>query len=315
MSDFFLNFNFPDHTNKLDHKKPIVLLGSCFSDEMHNRFSQNGYDVLSNSFGTIFNPIPIFKNIQNAINDCFEYEIFEDQNGYYAWNASHKIYADSSEKLQLKLKNEQNLLREYLQNSGALIVTLGTAFQYTLINEDFVVANCHKYPQKNFTKKISDLSLIQQEWDRTLTLIKKFNPILQIVFTISPVRHVKDGLIENNNSKARLREFINHNTNQNNISYFPAFEIVNDVLRDYRFYKMDRVHPNDEAVDYVWKKFEKYFFTESSISLGKRISKFHSNFNHRSINKSSQQEILRLEKLKSERAEIEKGFPYVKLLT
>ena len=256
----------------------IILLGSCFSDEIALHLRTSGFDVLANPFGTIFHPTAIANLLL-----CTDLEntILQRDDLYFSWIAAGVIYNTNPEMLINKLIDLQNTLIEYISTSKFLFVTFGTAFAYE--NESFgsVVANCHKMPNTNFFKVLSSVEEMTQDWNLALEKIYALNPEIQVIFTVSPVRHIKDGIIQNNQSKARLIELTNRLSELTPASYFPSYEILIDVLRDYRFYKEDLIHPNNQAVEYIYKYLELVFMEEQTRKITEQVRKLKANQKHK----------------------------------
>ena len=281
---FQLSFDIEESDFKIQHGQPIVLLGSCFSDELESYFSNGGFEVISNPFGTLFHPIPIAQSILNSISGA-ENRMLERNGAFFTWDASTKIFEKSEVALKNRMYDIQLNLKDKLINAQVLIVTFGTAFGYRLNSDQQIVANCHKIPSVQFTKELSTVEEMKLVWEKVLTELKKINPHLKIVFTVSPVRHSKDGLIENNRSKSRLIELVHQLNEEGRSTYFPSYEIVNDELRDYRFFKRDLVHPNELAVEYVWNRFKSTYFNESTLSIVQQAEKFNRFSSHKPMDR------------------------------
>ncbi len=297
---FQLDFNPEISPEKIQLGDKITLLGSCFSDEIALRLRSSGFEVLTNPFGTIFHPTAIANLL---LNTDIENSIIQRDDLFFSWMASGTIYSTNPELLKNKLIDLQNNLIEYVRSSKFLFITFGTAYAYE--NESFgsVVANCHKMPNTNFFKVLSSVHEMHQDWNLCLEKIYALNPAIQIIFTVSPVRHIKDGIIQNNQSKARLIELTNRLSEMTPASYFPSYEILIDVLRDYRFYKDDLVHPNNQAVDYIYKQFEKVFMDEQTQQVTEQVRRLKSNESHKILYpesiKSTEFEIVKNQKIRN----------------
>lgn len=284
MNQFFLKFSIPKSPITIQHGDGILLVGSCFSDEISKKIKFSGHTVSSNPHGTIFHPSVIAYNLMDAFNEEMDQRIFKRENQFFTWNASTLISADSEENLKHKLLEIKKELKQKLIDAKLLIVTFGTAWGYELNETNELVANCHKMPSQLFTKFLSSPYEIVQDWILAIEKIKEFNPDIQIVFTASPVRHIKDGLVENNLSKSRLIEAIQQLCLEENTAYFPSYELIIDVLRDYRFFKEDQIHPTEEAINFVWKKFEETYFDQKTIDLNGLVEKVNRLNQHIPIN-------------------------------
>ena len=281
MNPFFLPFLISPSQYKLNHSHALTFLGSCFSDEIGLEAELSGFNTVVNPFGTIFNPISLAQQVLNALNPSNEIAVLERESNFYSWEASTKLIGKSKVELTELITRKREELRRHLLKPGILIVTFGTAFVYKL-DSTVVVANCHKKPGNLFQKELATQAEIVSLWRGVLRNLSEFNPHLKILFTVSPVRHTRDGVIENTRSKARLIEVISDLIIEKNVDYFPSYEIVLDELRDYRFFKQDRVHPNQEAIEYVWHRFSDVFFTDETKSTINQIRQIRKRFSHRS---------------------------------
>jgi hypothetical protein len=243
---------------EIEHGHKIVSMGSCFSEHVGNKLSWYGFDVLNNPFGTLFHPSAIAALIRFALSeDPVDWKLVQRDDVFLSMLAHSDCFGYSEGQLHETLNNKRSQLRTYLAESSLCIVTFGTAWGY--YQQDEVVANCHKIPANQFEKKITDLQILHNEWVEVIRLLQMFNPALELVFTISPVRHIKDGVIENQRSKSRLIELI-HTLPK--CHYFPSYEIMMDELRDYRFYAEDLVHPTKQAIDYIFTNKTKFSISE-----------------------------------------------------
>lgn len=282
-----LDFDIPAFDFKIEHADSISLMGSCFTDEIGNHFGENGFKTTSNPFGTIFHPVPLAQNILDSINGKTNEHIYQRKDLFFSWDAAENVFDFSSEGILNKMQTLRSQVVAELKSASVLFITFGTAFEYQLLENQKVVANCHKAPGNQFSKALTPLNQLFDTWETTLNALKKVNPELQIVFTISPVRHVKDGLIENNRSKARLFELVSALELIPNCHYFPSYEIILDELRDYRFYKTDGVHPNEQAVEYVWNCLTECVMEEATRKICQQVLNFRRAANHRTLHENS----------------------------
>lgn len=234
------------------------------------------FNVLQNPNGILYDPLSIADALHSYIeNKPYKVESLFQLNGlWHSWQ-HHSIFSglNLNEVLE-KINGSQSEAHHFLKEANYLIITPGTAFKYQLKNTGEGVANCHKAPGANFEKTLLSTEQIISSSLSLLTELEQFNPALKIIFTISPVRHVKDGVVENNRSKARLIEAVHAIVEQKqNAFYFPSYELVTDVLRDYRFYKTDLVHPNEGAVNFVFEKFCDNLLDDSSKKIREEINK------------------------------------------
>ena len=264
--NFRTTFHIPEADQLLSFGDTVTLLGSCFSDRIGQKLKYYGFDTLVNPFGTLFHPLAIARIFNLEIDS--EPRTTQRNGTWFTFEAHSDVRANTEEALRLEFLKKQELLNEYLSKSKLLIITFGSAWGYYL-NEE-IVANCHKIPASNFQKRLTDFDAMHSVWrDLLLNLSRKF-PNLEVLFTVSPVRHTKDGFVENQRSKARMIELI-HSLNA---AYFPSYELQMDDLRDYRFYEADLIHPNAVAVDYIFEKFTSYKIAASSQKYFPTIHKF-----------------------------------------
>lgn len=288
--EFFLPFHLPTLPFKISYKDKILLIGSCFSEEIGNKFNDIKFNVLQNPNGILYDPMSIVDALSSYIeNKTYKTENLFELNGlWHSWQ-HHSLFSgiDQNEVLE-KINMSQVEAHHFLKKANFLIITFGTAFKYQLKNTREDVANCHKAPAAFFEKILLPTKEITSSVLSTLTALEEFNPDLKIIFTISPVKHVKDGVIENNRSKARLIDAVHCVVDKKpGAFYFPSYELVTDVLRDYRFYKTDFVHPNEEAVNFVFKKFCENLLDESSKNIMAEINKILDAANHKPFLKES----------------------------
>jgi hypothetical protein len=248
--------------------QPITLIGSCFSDEIGRLLQANGFKVSINPGGTLFHPLAIANLLNWALHEQFTPLRTHQRNDIFlSWDLSGTFYAMSEEAFLEKSRLLYQDLRAQLQKSSHLLLTFGTTWGYTLCSNQQLVANCHKAPKTSFWKELTDLQLLQTQWLHLLKQLKQFNPNLQVILTISPVRHLKDGLVENNRSKARLHLLAEYLCEVADCFYFEAFELVTDLLRDYIYFKEDGAHPNQKAIHVVWEHFQQRFMEASTRTI------------------------------------------------
>lgn len=277
--------------NKINHLQKISFIGSCFSHNIGDKLTADEFDVSLNPFGILFNPISIAKAIESCV---LQTKILASDliNVGEQWLSldHHSEFNELSENECLKgINNSIEASINYYNDADYLIITFGSAWVYTYNKTGEIVANCHKIPSDEFTKRLLNVTEIVNSFKHTISLLKEYNPSLQILFTISPVRHWKDGIVENNRSKAILHLAIMEIlVNHSQTAYFPSYEIVMDELRDYRFYKSDLLHPNDLAVDYIYEQFSNTFYTSDTKALIERIRRLKSSLSHRPFNPNSE---------------------------
>lgn len=269
-----------------------LFIGSCFTQNVGQKFTDSGLNVFINPFGIVYNPISIFQQISRLVDErAYELSDLRYHNGLYHTFDHHSSFSDVDSNIVLD-KINSNLVHgsKSLKESSFLFITLGTATVYCLKESDSIVANCHKYPSKLFNKRLVDVSTIVADFEVLLKKVKRFNPNLQVVFSVSPIRHLADGFIENNRSKAILNLAVSKILESNNeCSYFPAYEIMMDELRDYRFYAEDMVHPNDIAVNYIWSRVKDSYLDSSTLQMISEFEKLKRDLSHRPFNPESKE--------------------------
>lgn len=291
----------------ISHEGAMMLLGSCFSDNIGNRLQNALFDVEINPFGTLYNPASIASALRDLIN-CREFgmdDIFEYQGRYHSFSHHSSFSGVNADDVISRINDKIIGASEQLKRSQVLIVTFGTAYVYESIETQTIVSNCHKLPATDFNRRIMDIDEIVGLWKILISELQTFNPELKIVFTVSPIRHLADGVHENQVSKSILLLAVDCLcNNMMNLKYFPAYEIMMDDLRDYRFYASDMIHPSDVAVDYIYDIFSKSFFNDDTISIACECEKITRRMKHRHMtddisiiekfNQSTQQIIDRL---------------------
>jgi hypothetical protein len=272
-------FQAPKQLNKLEHGDSIIQLGSCFSEHISKRLSHSGFEVLSNPFGVVFHPIPLANQILWALDQSlYENQIVTKDDVFLHFQASSLIYSMSEADLKNLFTSKLSNLNLKLKSAKVLFITFGSAHVYKHAEFGYI-ANCHQQNKNLFEKQLSEIDQLELLWSDVISKLKIFNPELQVVFTVSPVRYKRYGWIENNQSKARLIELCNQLNN--NSLYFPSYEVVIDILRDYKYFEKDGVHPNDQAVDFVWSLFQDWFFDESTTKTIQEINKLRIRSEHK----------------------------------
>jgi len=276
--------------NPIDYQSKLVLLGSCFVENIGAKLAYFKFQQFQNPFGILFHPLAIENLIQRAIARKMyqQSEIFEQDGIWRCFDAHSELRSASSDELLRLLNLRLEETKKSLETSSHIIITLGTAWVYEHQTSGKIVANCHKVSQKQFTKKLLSLGEIEGSLDHILKLIQKVNPKAQIIFTISPVRHLKDGFVKNQRSKAQLITALHQIINGHNVPYFPSYEIMMDELRDYRFYGKDMVHPNELAVDYIWERFKWVWISKKIYPVMHEVDAVQKGLLHRPFNPDSE---------------------------
>lgn len=296
----------------IDYSSKLLLLGSCFSENMGEKLKYFQFSTLQNPFGILFQPKSIENSVTNAINKK-EYsgnDIFQLNERWHSFDAHSELSNSSKELILEQLNQSIQLTHRRLLESTHIIITLGTAWIYRHIETDTIVANCHKVPQKKFLKELLSVDEIRESLDSMITLIREINPKVNFIFTVSPVRHLKDGFIENQQSKSHLISAIHEVIDRRkHIFYFPSYEILMDELRDYRFYAEDMIHPNQIAIDYIWERFVNSWISDSATSLMTKVDSIQKRRQHKPFNPNSEEHQKFLQKLDSDILELQKELP------
>lgn len=258
-----MNFQTPIHIDPLPHQithlKPVLMLGSCFTENIGEKLEYYLFDATINPFGVIYNPLSVKRAILALLNkDMYEEDDLDLYNELWFSFDHYTKYSDPDKKNALAKINQDFLTaKKQLHSAGFLIITFGTAFTYRYKASGNIVCNCHKIPAKEFERFLLSPKSIIKEYSSLIPELLEVNPDLKIIFTVSPVRHLKDGLAENQRSKSTLLLAIHELAGQfpGTVQYFPSYEIMMDDLRDYRFYDEDLVHPNRQGIEYIWERF------------------------------------------------------------
>lgn len=298
--------NFP----KIQYGDSIVQLGSCFSTNMTFWFKRAGFQVLDNPMGVIFHPIPLAKQILMAFGKAEQSTFTQKDDVYVSYDASSTLYAMNSSVLGELVQEQLQILKTSLSTAKLLFVTLGSAHGYRLKESDDLVANCHQQSQSLFQKELTCAEEMVASWILAIKELRKANPGIQVVFTVSPVRYIRDGLMENSLSKAELFRLISL-LKQESIHYFPSFELVNDVLRDYRYFTPDGVHPSDQATEFVWDFLRQELFSDQTNELIDEVMKLRKMEEHRLMYPESKKAVEYLDFVKQKRESFLSLYPAV----
>lgn len=282
----------PEDRQVLRHSDAVMLLGSCFSDNIGGKMRGAMMQATVNPFGTIYNPLSIAASVKRIITGerIAGMTLFQ-QSGVWNSFAFHSRYSMADKDAALERMNARiEEAHEALKHCKMLVVTLGTAVVYRLLATGEVVSNCHKVPQHEFSREMASVTQMTTAMNEMVEALHDYNPELHIVFTISPIRHIADGLETNSLSKAMLRVAANNviKGHKEYTEYFPSYEIVMDDLRDYRFYATDMVHPNEVAVEYIWQTFQATYLDDRAAQAIARCERVMKRINHRPMSNNSE---------------------------
>ena len=305
----------------LSHNDGVVLLGSCFADNIGLKLSESKYNVLCNPFGTLYNPLSIAWQIEQCLNstvyntECKE--IFSDGTQWHSWMHHSCFSATSAKSLVHKMNEARESMHKALKTAGTLIITFGTAVIYQLKADGHLVANCHKQKDSMFFRRFLSVEEISECWTSLFKKTLDFNPSLQIILTVSPIRHRRDGFHQNQLSKSTLLlavdSIINNISDCVPVSYFPSYEIMMDELRDYRFYADDMIHPSPLAIDYIWHRFADTHIGKEDLKIINECQNIRNILSHRPDDPHSAAYLKLMEDTKTNILELNKRYPYLNM--
>lgn len=298
--------------NQIDYNSNVLLLGSCFSDNIGKKLDYFKFQNLQNPFGILFHPKAIENLISNAVGNhkYSKDDAFLHNEQWHCFDAHSKLSNTSKDHLINQLNKQIDLTASKLKIASHIVVTLGTAWVYREIKTESIVANCHKLPQKQFNKELLSVDSITDSLKNILSLIRSVNYNASVIFTVSPIRHTKDGFVENTQSKAHLITAI-HQVINNQSFYFPSFEIMMDELRDYRFYKEDMIHPNQTAINYIWERFRSVWVSEQSFKTMEEVDRVQKGLQHKPFNNKSEAHQKFLQNLEVKIKSLQSKFPHI----
>ena len=300
--------------NPIDYDSKIVSLGSCFAENMGEKFSYFKFRNTVNPFGIIFNPVSIENLISRVVNKqkFTEDDIFCHNDLWHCFEVHSELSNSNKEEFLNKLNALVDEFHFQISKSTHFQITYGTSWVYRNKSSKKIVANCHKVPQSQFDKEILSVEIIEKSIQNTIDLIQKINPNCNFIFTVSPVRHIKDGFIENQRSKAHLISAI-HNVVTLSLSkcnYFPSYEIMMDELRDYRFYAEDMLHPSQTAIDYIWGRFFENYIDKKNHSTMEEVCSIQKSIAHRPFNPNTDSYQKFLKNLNEKIIKLQEQFPH-----
>jgi hypothetical protein len=270
MNEWQTIISIPESPVKINYHKKCLFIGSCFSDYIGKIMLDYKFPLLSNPYGTLFNPLSIASGISNLINPVMlQPEDLHFHNELWFSFSHHTSFSHPDKNTcLLNINNSLASTAEWLKHTDFLVITFGTSFAYLLNETDTVVANCHKLPASSFHRILLQPASIIAAYDTLIEKLKEINHSLEIIFTVSPVRHLADGAVNNQLSKSILHCSIHSLLEKHShVSYFPSYEIYMDELRDYRFYASDMVHPSEQGARYIWQRFTETWMDKESKSI------------------------------------------------
>lgn len=311
---FFTQISIPALQPPITYNDRLMLIGSCFTEHIGNHLKHIKFNVLQNPNGILFDTISVCNSLLSYIDhkSYSDTDIFYYNEAWHSWLHHSRFSHPDKETCLHAINQAQHEAHYFLKKADWLIITLGSSFSYQLVENGSPVANCHKLPMQTFSKHLCHIPEMIAAFDMMLYRLFQFNPSVKVLFTISPVRHLRDGVIDNNRSKARLIETVHHLVHKfDRLYYFPAYELVIDVLRDYRFYDIDLAHPNYAATSFVLKHFsEKCFDTPTQIQA-EIFKKLHTAMHHKPFNPQSHQHQKFLEQHYALTVQYSRQFPHL----
>lgn len=280
----------PKETAEITYSDRVMTLGSCFAENIGGKLLSAFFLTDTNPFGVLFNPISIANSLELLLQtkEIEALDLFENRGMWQSFSYSSQFSNVNVEDCLLNINNRLAAARDFLEQTDFLLITFGTAWVYESVKSGRVVSNCHKLPANEFVRRKVSVEEIVLTYKPLIEQLQTLFPKVQIIFSISPIRHLKDGLHENNLSKSTLLLAIDAIQSEcKQLHYFPSYEIQIDELRDYRFYAADMLHPSDVAIDYIWKRFSETYFSTDTQALKQRLEQLSADLSHRPMHPES----------------------------
>ena len=314
---FRTEINIPISENKFDYQSNLFFIGSCFTENIGGQMKESKFPVSVNPFGILYNPLSIAQALDFILSEDFngfsEEDLHYHNEQWFSFYHHSKFNHTDKVSCLNGINQSFDFSKQLFYQVKFLFITFGTAYVYRLQSNNQVVANCHKLPHKEFRRTRLSVDAIVNTYDRLIQLLYKVKPDIKIVFTVSPIRHWKDGAIDNQLGKATLLVAI-HRLKEKYpaiIDYFPAYEIMMDDLRDYRFYEQDMLHPNQTAIDYIWQGFKETYMDDKGENLMKQIAGINAAVNHRPFNPQSAAHLRFIKQTLDRIEHLEQQFPFL----
>ena len=291
--ELMTRIDIPESEWKMKTGAKVLLVGSCFADEIGEKMVRGGFEAMVNPFGTLYNPASIAASLLRSISekeytaDSVELIQSESDGMWHSWMHHSSFSSLDVATLVERINGTTHCVADFLREADVLIVTMGTAIIYRLKETGMLVANCHKQLDSLFVRERLNAYDIVDQWEMLLQLLESVNPKLKVIFTVSPIRHKRDGYHVNQVSKGILLqgvdEIVNGKSSNSQCFYFPSYEIMMDELRDYRFYADDMIHPSEKAVEYIWQRFQDTYFDNKTKDAVAKATKEWARHQHRQI--------------------------------
>ena len=308
-------FEIPEGQPKINHQSVLFSIGSCFSTVMGEKLTERKFNIINNSFGTLFNPVSICQVLEDSVLEMpINTDMLLVRDGFYLHFGMHSdVVAYSQDSLERLINKKQQQAKIQLEKATHMLVTFGTAWVYEHQKSGQIVANCHKKPADQFEKRLLHPDEIQKDFAGFFNILRQVNPDVKVILTVSPVRHIKEGIPENQLSKSILRLAAHDLTETYDfVHYFPSYEIMMDELRDYRFYKEDMIHPTSQAEDYIWERFLKTWVDPKALPLIQEFEGIKRDLAHRPFNPDSPAHLKFLENLQKKLEKYSRDYDFSK---
>ena len=308
----------PKSNSPIDYSSKIISLGSCFAVNMAEKLDYFKFQNSCNPFGILFHSLAIEKLIDCAVSQkqFNENDVFFHNERWHCFDVHSDLSNSNKEELINNLNTIIKLTNQQIGESTHVIITYGTSWVYRNIESDAIVANCHKVPQKQFKKELLSVEEVKKSIVNTIKLIHSVNPDCTIIFTVSPVRHIKDGFVENQWSKSNLISAIHSVLKTEHCKpqteYFPSYEIMMDELRDYRFYAPDMLHPTHVAIDYIWNRFKETAISETVLAVMDEVESIQKSLFHKPFNPDSESHLKFESKVREKITKLENQYSFMK---
>ncbi len=311
---FYTAVNIDSSTFKINYHHRVMTLGSCFAENIGRRLHDAYFFSDVNPFGVLYNPVSIansmeivLKNIQFSPTD-----IFQAKSLWQSFSHSSFFSDISAEACLQKINTRLEIAKEFLKETDFLLITFGTAWVFEDKQSGRVVSNCHKFPANQFVRRRLTVQEIVEVYADLIQRLQVQFPNLKLIFSVSPIRHFKDGAHENNISKSTLILAIEALQKQfPQLDYFPAYEIMMDELRDYRYYASDMLHPSEVAVDYIWKRFSETYFDAETLQIKKELEQLARDLEHRPLHNKSEDFLIFQAKLEKRKVELKSKYSFL----
>ena len=289
---FSTQIDIPHSTVEITYNDRILTLGSCFAENIGTKLQEACFLTFINPFGVMYNPMSVAQGIRYLLseNEFTATDLFQSGSLWNSLAHSSTFSATTADESLQKINSRLQAARYFLHETNVMMITLGTAWVFELVENGKIVSNCHKLPASRFTRRRLSVDEIINEFTEVFGLLRNSYPGLKFIFTVSPIRHWKDGAHENTVSKSTLHLAVDALEKQFDfVHYFPAYEIMMDELRDYRFYASDMLHPSDVAVDYIWQRFGDTYFSSETLNLKKELERLRADLNHRPLHPETEE--------------------------